>query len=155
MSGNPVTYAEDILGVHDVHKHALQLAQLLRDAQIEQTEARAEIRAVREQLAEREAIVSIDSRAEHSQATATEFARIIKIDLQQDERCRELRAKLNAALREQDRAEARVTSLERDLRTAQARMTELGGLLVFYGLRSTRSTTTHSNNEASNESEEE
>lgn len=100
-----------------------------------------ELRATREELADREAVVSIETRAEHSQASAAEFARIVKIAIQQDEQCRSLRARIASAQRDHDRAESLASLAERRLKTVQARMIELGGLAVFYGLRSGRSNT--------------
>ena len=147
MSKNPVAYAENVLGVHAVHDEARDLAALLEHLYADMNGFAHQVRLAREELADREALVSIETRADHSQASATEFARIVKIAIQQDEECRSIRARILKSQQEHDRAESAASLAERRLKTAQARMIELGGVAAFYGLRSSRSNTSETSNQ--------
>lgn len=129
---NAVQYAQDTLGVHDVHNEANAALAALGAAQNTLNAATSEIRSLHEALADRETDLTMAERASNADMSQTAFDKYIKQVVQKDRDHADLRDTLVAAQNRRDDAEAQVRQAEMRIRIATARMEELGGLLAFY-----------------------
>lgn len=133
---NPVRYAEQVLQVHAAHEDALAHVAALEVAVNDATEASARVRAARESLADREAVVAVEGRNEFPDMAQGTFEKHLKNRVQQDDKAKQSRTDLYAAQHDLDAAEGRIKVADTRAKIAVARLEELGGLLVFYAHRS-------------------
>lgn len=135
--GDPVSYAEHTLKVHEIYDESRSALEDLEHAHAAVTTHAAAIRDVQEQIAVREAVVISEQRAAHADLSDTAFQREVKNFLAMDEDLQRHRGDLRSAQRSHDEAKDGVRQHEQRLRIATARMEELGGLLNFYGASKT------------------
>ena len=129
---NPVTYAEQTLGVHDVYRKAEARLDELQAAQAAATDARRVIRMAKDELADREREITNERRAENHEMTDTAFKKAIKEWIAADKEHQRIQVKLREAESDRDAADADVKRHEHGVRVHAARMEELAGLLHFY-----------------------
>jgi chromosome segregation ATPase len=146
VAGNPVRYAEDVLGVHQVNADAEQRLESMRATHVHLADAQDLKRRLSERIAVRESEVISDERAAHTDVTATAFERYIKTVLTLDADLRAMKAQLLDVQTRIDRDEMMLREIEFDLRRLTGRMEELGGLLRFYAARSNKTNDANTTN---------
>lgn len=129
---NPVAYAEQDLGVHAVHTNAETLNTELEAAQAVLAGFTGRFRQLREDIADREAQVTVIERGANAEMSATAFEPHLRVAKQTDPELVALRRSLIETQDAEDVQEKAVVAIQRRLDVAVARMTELGGLLQFY-----------------------
>lgn len=132
---NPVTYAEKTLDAHGVYERAQRALAAMDAAHEDANAASAELRVLEEAIADREADLVIECRVKHPDLKTTDFAREVKAMAQADEKMRLHRDALRSAKSKHDDALRRIAVERRRVEIETARMTELGGLLNFYAMR--------------------
>lgn len=131
MSGNPIAYAEETLGVHKVYIEAESLLAQYKTMSDTLKGVSADIRAHRAHEAELER--AITASVDPSGATSkTALKELIKFAIENDPKIIEIREKIQEFEQARFVLETDMHFAEVHLRTLQSRMTELGGLLQFY-----------------------
>lgn len=132
MAGNPITYAEGVLGVHSVWTEAESRLTAHGSAVLHRADLLALLRGNRADQADREATLLAEVTGKYAEQSDTARNRILKTVVHDDDAHRRLREgerELQAAL---DDVEANISHHEKGLSVLSARMVELGGLLTFY-----------------------
>lgn len=129
---NPVTYAEDTLGVHHVWDEAQTRLREHDTAKGAYLAAHAAIRAAELLMADREAEIVNEERGKHPDMKITEFKLHVKTVSQTDPIYAEHEEIVHAQKAVKETMEQEMRHHELGVRAATARMTELGGLLEFY-----------------------
>jgi hypothetical protein len=124
-------YAEHTLGVHTVHEEAVAARTLLDQSLTSLAEARDRLRDIELKVSDREMEVTIDQRSKHPDMAITRWDKHIKESFRDDDDLRALREQLYAARSDIEGYEFDVKVHETDIRIAVARMTELGGYLIY------------------------
>ena len=136
---NPVLYAEQELGVHDVWNQAQQRLAQHAAAVAEKASLTTSIRRLKVRMADREAELTSDLIGLHADLkTATERTKAVKDGIQKDSQMRDLRAELDDLESTRDMITADISSHEQGCHVMAARMVELGGLLQFYAAARTK-----------------
>lgn len=124
-------YAERTLGVHTVHEEALAARQQLDDTLTKLAEVRDRQRDIELKVSDREMEVTIDQRGKHPDMAVTRWDKHIKESFRDDDDLRALREQLYAVRSDIEGYEFDVKIHETTIRIATARMTELGGYLIY------------------------
>lgn len=140
MAGNPVQYAENVLGVHSVFDATKTALDGLTIHQRRLVELFAEKRALAEQYLQAEASLINSERGANPEMSQAAFDRHFKTTAALDDDLRDLRDQQHAVQNVIDSNEADLKVLEASLRMNVARMEELGGLLHFYAAARTAKT---------------
>lgn len=136
MAGNPVTYAEQNLQVHAVYEEATQTWVDLAELQQKLAEVTHGLYVLREQMADAEVEVVIDMRALAGDAPEWKYKEALKCALRTDGRTAAIRTAITPVVQEQALLESKIKIMERRLNILTARLSQLGGLLTFYAMRS-------------------
>lgn len=134
---NAVQYAENTLGVHTPWSEAQTRLASHDSYTTAEVGAAALIRLLKDQIADYEAEVVSQWRADEPSLSATAFKQYVKDRLGVDTNWRKLRDDLTAHEVARDAAEAGRRHEEQGLRVLSARMEELAGLLHFYAAAKT------------------
>ncbi len=138
---NPVVYAEQTLGVHQVWDDA-QTAQRDMEAITElATQVSIEIRGLRAAIADQENKLATTFRGENLDLSQTAFERQLRTVLHEDDTMHELRDRMIDCQSKQDEAEGRIRLLSATVTITAARLNQLGGLLNFYAAAAVTRTT--------------
>lgn len=129
---DPVTYAENTLGVHRVFEEAERRFALHAEASENVTRTQDEIRALKAQVEEREIEIVSDERAKEHGLSKTAFGDHLKEVLREDPDLRALRSKISNLEGMRNDYEQQVKHHQLGVQLASARMQELEGLLSFY-----------------------
>lgn len=127
-----VQYAEQTLGVHATFEQANELLAELESALHDLVAAAQAIRRLNDSLETRELELTIEARADNSEASGAAIERIVKETRLTDDDYTSMKADLRSRQQEHDEAEAQVTLLKYRLRVLSGRLNELGGLTTFY-----------------------
>lgn len=137
---NPVHYAEDYLGVHEVWEEAehrlLDHRRLTEDIK----ELNRRIRGAKENLADRESVLVADHGADLVGLSKTAAKEHMKAVIDADAEAQRIRDQIATAEAERQEADLDLRHQEVGLKVLTARMQELDGLLEFYAA-SKRNTT--------------
>lgn len=130
---NPVTYAEDTLGVHDVWTDAQRRLEQHAAAVAERAALTTAIRRLKVRITDREAELTSDLTAVHADVkTVTERNKLVKEGIQKDPQVQDMKSELDDLEATRDMVSADIARHEQGCHVLAARMTELGGLLNFY-----------------------
>ncbi len=130
---NPVTYAEETLGVHDVYAECRTRLQGHDEARNIYLDAIAQLRDLRAAVTTREAEITSDERGEHPEMKITAFKDHLKVVFEADTVHMAYRDEIAIQEIRRDQAESEMRHHELGIRALTARMHELAGLLAFYG----------------------
>jgi hypothetical protein len=131
---NPVTYAEDDLGVHEILEAALKARKKLDEEILSVlADARDQKRKAEQDLEDREMDLLIDERGKHSDMSATALKEHVRIALHKDDEWRRLRDLVRTLTDQIDGAEVDRKLADRDIEIGCARMNQLGGYLFYLG----------------------
>lgn len=128
---NPVTYAETVLGVHEVFKYAEVLHDELVNRQLELEEAQKLKRQMADGVEQAEIALIIQKRGENSELSQTAFEKRIKEWMFQDKIVQQTRRHLSDSTSKVEYQEHLVRAVELKLKIQIARMNELGGYLQY------------------------
>lgn len=143
---DPVTYAEDTLGVHRVYEEAERRYNEHAMASDALDRTSDEIRSVRAEIEASEIELVSDLRAKHNDLSKTAFGELLKERIKEDADLRVLRTQLAHLEGVRAEYERQVKHHQLGIHLATARMEELGGLLEFYAackLVNSQTTVTH------------
>lgn len=141
MAGNAVSYAEDVLNVHEVWREAEDRLALHKQALDDRRQVRAEVRALQRKIADREADVAIDVRGKALGSEAkTELDRRTKQAIHDDPALQDMRAEMDDLKATEDMHDSEVKHHELGCNVLRGRMEQLGGLLHFYAAARSKST---------------
>ncbi len=132
MAKNPVDYAEEVLGVHQVWDEANTRLAAHEEAKNTFLTSLSGIRYLEEQIAVREAAIVTEQRGEHPDMKIMEFKQHVATLLASDPDAMQHATDLREEKDTKERAEQDMRHHELGLRALTARMTELAGLLEFY-----------------------
>lgn len=132
MATNPIKYAEQELGVHEVYDRAQAAQQRFAKFIVTLNETNNAIRHIHEMMDDREQEVVAEQRAANPDMSTTAFKEHMKEVVQQDETMRDFRKDLMEKQNSRDTAETSVEAAKYAMRVEAARLNELGGLLNFY-----------------------
>lgn len=133
MAGNPVKYAEEVLGVHEPWEEGQRRLEALGKNRAEKVDVRKAIRQLQSKIADREADVVIEVQgASLGSETKTELDRRKKDAIRADPSLQDYRSELDDLRTTEDMLDSDIKHDEAGLAFLAARMTELGGLLSFY-----------------------
>ncbi len=124
-------YAEETLGVHEVYETALKARSTLDEIFTDLDALYTDLRSTKEALADREVEITVEERVKHPDHSDTALERHCKIVRQQDEHCKELRARINSIESDIDGRKYDRSLAEKDIDIATARMHELGGYFAY------------------------
>lgn len=128
---NPVTYAEETLGVHKVYDEAQKCLADLDSSTSELDAAMDRKRELVAQINAREADVWHEERSRHSDYSQTALDKHVKQQKAQDEALKKLSTDLRSAESEISGIEYDIDVTKYTLRTLNARMEQLGGYFNF------------------------
>ena len=128
---NPVTYAEETLGVHKIYDEALAIQSELDTLMTDLDKVHDKRRDTELRLTDREMEIFFDERSTHTEMSATALDQHVKLVRHKDEDHQLLRSQLNALRGEVGGLEIDVDFAKARLRTVQVRMEQLGGYLNF------------------------
>ena len=130
MSKDPIAYAEDTLGVHEVYAEANRRYEAHAEVSERLDLTAHEIKALKRNIEDREIEVTSGERAKEHGLSKTAFGEHLKEVLREDEQLRGMRNQLShlEALRNGDEITLRHHAL--GVQLAAARMNELEGLVV-------------------------
>jgi chromosome segregation ATPase len=131
LARKALEYAENVLGVHDVWRDALQARNELDEALTPLSEARDKRRELEFLLQDAEMEVASEEWGKHSDMAVTRMEKHLKIAIQNNDRCRELREQIAKVQGDIDGFESDVEVAKASVRIASARLTELGGYLQY------------------------
>lgn len=126
-----LTYAQDTLGVHEVHEKALASRASLDECFTSLDKALDRKRELTEAIADREVDLLSDERGKHSDLSQTAFDSHFKAAKGKDSFLRTTRHELNGVLSEIQGLEFDIELSKTDIRIAVGRMEELGGYLNY------------------------
>lgn len=126
-----LTYAEENLGVHTVHQEAKDARDRLDGILTELSDARDKRRQVEFLLGDAEMEVASEEWSKHPDMAVTRMEKHLKIAIQGNDACRELREQIAKLQGDIDGLEADAKMAETDVKIAVARLTELGGYLQY------------------------
>lgn len=129
---NPVQYAEDHLGVHEVWKEAERRLIVHSDLTDQIKELNRRIRDAKDNLADREASIVADNGAAIVGMSKTAAKEHMKVVIDADPEIQRIRDQIATADAERAEADADLRHHDLGLKVLTARMQELGGLLEFY-----------------------
>lgn len=129
---NPVKYAEDELGVHDVQTRAERALKDFGEWSIAEADHAARVRDCKDDVDDHQAVATAEQRGKHADLSNADFDRSLRRFLATDVGLAELRSKLRKAQHDHDEATAERRHAEHTIEALAARMIELGGLLNFY-----------------------
>jgi hypothetical protein len=142
MTGGPVRYAEDTLGVHRTDAAVTERLGELAAANAVASGLHHQKRQIAERLLLAEADIVADERAANPEMSQAAFDRHIKTALALSTRCQALRGEQIEVQHQIDLAENGVREIEFHVRHGIARLEELGGLLRFYAAARKHNTST-------------
>lgn len=131
---NPVEYAEQSLGVHDVYERAKDFAGSAQAYHEEMANHADDVRRLRERVADQEAHLVTVERGVNAEMSGTAFAEHMKVIVRLNPDLMMLRENLLDAQRDHDWAESQERGFRGKADVEMARLYELGGLLLFYGV---------------------
>lgn len=140
MAGDPISYAENNLGVHDVFALAKAAITRLQAAQDERSKLRSRRRSVEDEMSNVEMRIISDERAKHPDTSQASLSQHIKTVLRQDGEMEELRLQLNEVDSAIDDQDTTIKVAQADIQVYSARMTELGGYLSYLAAAKTAKT---------------
>lgn len=141
MSPNPVSYAEDVLGVHAVWVEADERLAAHGKLVRERADLHKQIRTIKTRIVDRETDLTVDAPSAFPDASATERTRLLKVAFHKDAALQDMRAEEDDLQATLDMIDADVRHHETGLRVLSARMEELAGLLHFYASARSKSHT--------------
>lgn len=131
---DPVHYAEDDLGVHNIYDEARAHFDDHSYYTKQVESLNLQIRDIKTQIEDREREVVSDERAKQLDLSKTAFGEHLKEVLKADESLRAMRGDLSALEAERSNCELNLKNLSLGIQLRSARMEELGGLLYFYAV---------------------
>lgn len=132
MPKNPVAYAEEDLGVHEILAGVLDARDKLdKEVLTVLADARDQKRKAEQDLDDRETDLLIAERGKHSDISATALKEHMKVILYKDAEWKRLRDLVRTLTDQIDGAEVDRKLRERDIEIGCARMVELGGYLNY------------------------
>lgn len=143
---DPISYAEESLGVHRVFEEGERRYELHAEASDALDRTSDEIRSVRAEIEASEIELVSDLRAQQNDMSKTAFGEFLKERLKEDADLRVLRTRLAHLEGVRAEYERQVKHHQLGVHLATARMEELGGLLEFYAackLVNNQTTVTH------------
>jgi len=130
--GHPaLDYAEHILGLHTVYNEAENLGAQLDTRLTELDQAQDAKRDLELRITDREMEIFFNERSQHTDKSATALDQHVKLERHRDPELTTLRMKLNGAKSDVSGLEYDVDSIKHRLRTAQARMEQMGGFFNY------------------------
>ena len=130
---NPVEYAETTLGVHTVWERAEKALADHKSTVDQRVAALRLLRTNRAVQADREYELASENRGKYSELSDTAFTKALKQIIHDDPQCQDLREKERGIQADLDAHDAMISHLEIESKILSARMSELAGLLSFYG----------------------
>lgn len=130
---NPVQYAEETLGVHDVWAECRERLAQHDASRTTYLDAVAQLRDLKAAVQTREAEITSDQRGEHPDMKITAFKEHLKVAFEEDTVHTAYRDEIAEQEIRRDNAESEMRHHELGIRALTARMHELAGLLEFYG----------------------
>lgn len=124
-------YAEQQLGVHEVHVEAQVLGETLKVILQSLVNMRSKKRNLEDQVTEQEMVIASEEWGKHPDMSAARMESHLKVAKQKDPILRELREQLRGLAFDMDTAESERTACEADMRTAVGRLHELGGYFQY------------------------
>lgn len=130
---NPVTYAEDTLGVHEILEAATKARDDVSQIYSELVDMKQDKVQVEHDLEMLELEIAQDEYVKHPSMSATAMKDHLKGAYFKNEKWRELKARITELTKAiiEEEMDKRLT--EKDLDIANSRMIELGGYLMFLG----------------------
>jgi chromosome segregation ATPase len=126
-----IDYAEKTLGVHQVYEGCQAARNRLDETLTLLSESRDRRRELEFLVQDAEMEVASDEWSKHPEMAVGRMEKHLKIAIQSNDRCRELREQIAKLQGDIDGYEADVKVAETDVRIAVARLTELGGYLQY------------------------
>ena len=129
---NPVEYAEQNLGVHEVYAEATALTKSLDELMTALDKAIDERRTYDEQISNYEMDLLIAERGQNADMSEAAFARHLKEVIHTDQTLKRVKQDRNAKAGEVSGLELDIEYHKYKIKVAVARMEQLNGLLQFY-----------------------
>lgn len=126
-----VSYAEDTLGVNEIHLVALTARTELDASFTKISELKDFKRNAEQKVSERELELIGDEHGRHPELSVAAMERHLKLELPKDPLLRELRGNVTMAISDIEGVEYDIRVFEADVRIAVARLNELGGYLTY------------------------
>lgn len=131
MSAKALSYAENVLGVHEVFTETVSLVEELEGARLLLDKAQADRRGVESAIRYREVELIQEKRSTHPSMSDTRFKSEFRIWEIEDVELVNLRLKLEDNRFECDSLETQVEILRVKIKVGSARIAELGGYLNY------------------------
>lgn len=128
---NPVTYAEETLGVHRVYEEVVAKRNELDDILGELSDKRDKRRVIEQGISDREMDIVSDERGKHPDMSEAGMTRHLKTVFAKDPLIAPLRQQLLELNNDIDGLEFDKAMAEYDIKIGLARMNELGGYLQY------------------------
>lgn len=126
-----IAYAEDKLHVHLVYEEATLMNKTLKSAQDNLANKRKEEREIEAEIEQRELEIFADEHGKHPDLSVAAMDRHLKQVVPKDKTIAKLRTNLSTIVHQREVAFNEVKHTESELRTINARMTQLGGYLYY------------------------
>lgn len=126
-----IEYAEQQLGVHEVHMEAQSLGETLKLILDRIANLRNKKRKLEDQFTEQEMVIASEEWGKHPDMSAARMESHLKVGKQKDPILRGLREQLRELAFDIDTADGERIACEADMRTAVGRLHELGGYFEY------------------------